>query len=224
MTSKKVKEDNKKVSQITVIDWETGKTESLAAPSYLHTEVSPRLISQVLHTLRKRMRIRRAHTKERADVRGGGRKPWKQKGTGNSRHGSTRSPLWVGGGTTFGPRARHERVVPVPLAMKRRALTGALNQHYQAGKLSVVRLSAEAPVKTKDFIGKLPQESRGLLLVVDSAQTAGWARVARNVTGIAIASADKVTVRDLMVAQRVFVDERALPAIERRVAAKANQE
>src|SRR5687767_13595733 len=86
------------------------KVTKVAAPAFLAVAASPLLLAQALHTSRKRTRIRRAHTKERAEVRGGGRKPWKQKGTGRSRHGSSRSPIWVGGGTTFGPRSRHERI------------------------------------------------------------------------------------------------------------------
>lgn len=190
------------------------KTTSLPLPAYLKVEVSPYLFAQVVHTLRRRSRIRRAHTKQRAEVQGGGRKPWKQKHTGRSRHGSIRSPLWVGGGTTFGPRSRHQRVLPVPLKMKRRALTGALLQHAAAGSLEIIRWPKELPQKTKAMTGLLGKKA-GLLLVLDNSHQA-LAKVARNIPGVRCALAGQVTVTQIMAARRVWIDEAALPVIEKR--------
>src|SRR3989344_4420590 len=108
----------KTTNQLPVVVMGEQKQGEAPLPDFLTGTVSPLLLAQVRHTQRKRSRVRRAHTKERAEVRGGGRKPWKQKGTGRARHASTRSPIWVGGGTTFGPRVRKERVLRIPQAMK----------------------------------------------------------------------------------------------------------
>src|ERR671936_2649386 len=88
-------------------------------------------------------------TKTRAEVRGGGRKPWRQKGTGRARHGSNRSPIWTGGGVAHGPKPR-DHSVKVNKKMRRVALRGALTDALQSGKLAVVdEVSFDEP-RTKD--------------------------------------------------------------------------
>lgn len=189
-------------------------TTSMPLPEYMKVEVSPYLFAQVIHTIRRRTRIRRAHTKERAEVRGGGRKPWKQKHTGRSRHGSIRSPIWVGGGTTFGPRSRKERVLPVPMKMNRRALAGALAQHALAGTLEVVRLPKTLPTKTKEAAA-LVAGHKGLLVLLDPTHQA-LGRVLRNIPHIQSTSVKQATVTDIVSATRVWVDETGLAVLEKR--------
>src|SRR5438128_11013341 len=93
-------------------------------------------------------------TKTRAEVRGGGKKPWRQKGTGRARHGSIRSPIWMGGGVAHGPKPR-DHSMRVNKKMKRAALRGALTDAVQSGKLAVVsELSFEEP-STKDAVAAL---------------------------------------------------------------------
>ncbi|MEX0649907.1 MAG: 50S ribosomal protein L4 [Candidatus Andersenbacteria bacterium] len=189
------------------------KEGSADVPAFMQTVVSPEAIAQVMHVARRRSRVRRAHTKERAEVRGGGRKPWKQKGTGRSRHGSSRSPLWVGGGTTFGPRAHKERVPVTPVKERGRALAGAFALHVQQGTMALLKVS-KLPEKTKDFVAQAEYPS-GLLIVVDETHKA-LSRVARNVTGVRVMNANIVIVRDLVEANQVWVDEDALPALQAR--------
>jgi large subunit ribosomal protein L4 len=86
------------------------------------------LIHQVITILRKNQRRPIAHTKDRGEVRGGGRKPWVQKGTGRARHGSIRSPLWKGGGVTFGPRKEKKLTRKLPKKIKRKALFMILSE------------------------------------------------------------------------------------------------
>lgn len=194
------------------------ETSNVELPTYLDIQVSPLLLAQAVHTLNKRMYVRRAHTKERAEVRGGGRKPWKQKGTGRSRHGSIRSPLWVGGGTTFGPRTRHPRVLPMPTAMRRRALAGSLAEHVKTATLKIVAFTNELPEKTAEFT-RQTGTIRGLLVILAPTHMTVQ-RVSRNVPGVRGIGIDRVTVEDIMRAREVWLDEAALPAL----GARMNQE
>ena len=184
---------------------------AVSLPAYLKVEVSPHLIAQAVHTLSKRTRVRTAHTKTRKEVRGGGRKPWKQKGTGRARHASIRSPIWVGGGTVFGPRSRKERVVELPNRMARAALSGALAYHAQNKTLEFVKIAGEAK-KTKDVAAAISE--RGLLIL--NPEHMSLARAARNLPQLSVVAVHIVTVQDVLNASRVWIDEAALPALEKR--------
>lgn len=188
--------------------------QTMAIPAFLTGAGSGLLLAQAVHTHRKRIRVRRAHTKERAEVQGGGRKPWKQKGTGRSRHGSIRSPIWVGGGTTFGPRSRHERVLPMPIGMRRRALAAALASHVVAGSLSIIKLPQEMPVKTKDAATAMTSVRKALIIAGDAQMR--LARVVRNIPGLTVVGVGRVTVSDIVNAQAVWIDETALKLLEAR--------
>lgn len=205
------------MTQLTVREFGSEKTSTMAVPKYLSVVAAPALLAQAVHTLNKRMRIRRAHTKDRSEVRGGGRKPWKQKGTGRSRHGSIRSPLWRGGGTTFGPRSRKSRVLRMPTTMRQRALAGALSWHVSAGTLEVVKFPSELPTKTKEVVKALPWPERGgVTLLVVAPEHAGLTKSAGNIAHARIKRASDVTIADLAAAGRVWVDEAGLAILEKR--------
>ncbi len=193
---------------------ESGQSK-IAAPAFLQA-ASARLIAQTVHVQRRRLRIRRAHTKDRSEVRGGGAKPWKQKGTGRSRHGSIRSPLWVGGGITFGPRARRERITSSPLKERRLALSGSLHHHLRDDSLVVVTFKREIPVKTKE-VAKALGGRHGLLIVVDSSHRR-LRQSARNLPGIRVRDAYRVTVQEIIEAQQVWLDDAALKTLAVRCA------
>lgn len=108
------------------------------------------LVHQVVTAMRANQRRGTAHTKDRSEVRGGGKKPWRQKGTGRARHGSIRSPLWRGGGTTFGPRRDKIYAQKINKKMKIRALLTVASRKVKDGELMLVDdLRLEAP-KTKN--------------------------------------------------------------------------
>ncbi len=113
-------------------------------------------------------------TKSRSEVRGGGRKPWRQKGTGRARHGSIRSPIWVGGGTAFGPTPR-KYTKKMPKKMRRAALRSALSVKAGAEQIVVLeQLAMEAP-KTKDFVRTLADlglDSGSVLVVLPARDVA----------------------------------------------------
>lgn len=108
------------------------------------------LVHQVMHSMMSTARQNIAHTKTRGEVRGGGKKPWRQKGTGRARHGSTRSPLWVGGGVAHGPRNDKNYDRKVNKTMKAKAFLTLLSKKYRDGEvLFVDAFSFKAP-KTAD--------------------------------------------------------------------------
>jgi len=111
---------------------------------------NPDLVHQVMLALQANKRRNTAHTKTRADVRGGGRKPWQQKGLGRARHGSIRSPIWRGGGITFGPSNERVYEQKINKKMKRKALLVALSQKVRDNEILILDdLKLKAP-KTKE--------------------------------------------------------------------------
>ena len=108
------------------------------------------LVAQVLVSQASNRRAGTAHTKDRSEVSGGGKKPWQQKGTGRARHGSSRSPIWRHGGVTFGPRSDKNYKKVLPRGMKNAALFALLSAKYKAGKILFVEGLADLSGKTKD--------------------------------------------------------------------------
>ncbi len=188
--------------------------DTVAIPAYIVGVDTPELIARAIHTTSKRMRIRKAHTKERSEVQGGGRKPWKQKGTGRSRHGSTRSPIWVGGGITFGPRSYKPTVRKTQLKERRRAFSGVLAMHVKNESMMIMRLPKDMPVKTKDVAKDIAGKA-GLLIILDESHKQ-VERAMRNVPTVHVRYAHKVLLSDIASAHEVWVDETALPIIENR--------
>lgn len=186
-------------------------------PEYLQVMSSPYLLAQAVKVDRQRVRVRRAHTKDRSEVRGGGAKPWRQKGTGRARHSSRRSPLWVGGGVTFGPRSRRERRLVMPRKMACRALAGALSDHVRAGSLEVVRFGDNDFTKTKEVVAAIAGK-RGVLMIVD--EKSSLLRLTRNVPAIKVRSVAQIRVADALAAQCVWIDERTLALLEKRLTVK----
>lgn len=113
------------------------------------------LVHQVFESMRSNARANTAHTKDRSEVRGGGRKPWRQKGTGQARHGSKRSPIWVGGGITFGPRSERNYDKKINKKMRTKALFVALSQKLRNGQILFVDGFDGVSGKTKDMISAL---------------------------------------------------------------------
>lgn len=110
------------------------------------------LVTQVVNSLNSSKRKNIAHTKNRGEVRGGGKKPWQQKGTGRARHGSTRSPIWVGGGVTHGPRNEKNYLRKVSKKMKAKALYTILSQKFRDKEVLFVDSLALSTPKTKEAL------------------------------------------------------------------------
>lgn len=119
------------------------------------------LVHQVSQSMLSNKRQGSAHTKTRGEVSGGGKKPWKQKGTGRARHGSIRSPIWVGGGVAHGPRSDKNYARKVNKNMKRQALFSALSRKFREGEILFLNGIAMPEIKTKEG-GKVLRSLSGI--------------------------------------------------------------
>jgi len=142
-------------------------------------------------------------------VRGGGRKPWRQKGTGRARHGSIRAPQWKGGGVVFGPVPRTYGF-KLPKKVRRLAMRSALSAKVGASELIVLdELKMERP-KTKDFVGILNNlKVDRKALVVTAEYDDNVALSARNIPGVKFVAADGINVRDVMVHDKLIMTKDA---------------
>jgi len=153
-------------------------------------------------------------TKTRGEVRGGGRKPWRQKGTGRARHGSIRSPIWVGGGVTFGPSPRSYGF-KMPKKQRRLALKSALSSKVNDENILVLeKLSLESP-KTKEMKQVLAGlSSDAKVLVVTADYNDAVALSVRNLPGVKFVTADGVNVLDLLNYKKLIITQDAVKQVE----------
>lgn len=136
--------------QVTIYTTEGKKAKTLDVPEKVFGAAwNPDLVSQVIHSQASNRRAGTAHTKNRAEVRGSHKKPWNQKGSGRARHGSAQSPLWKGGGVTFGPRIEKNYKKTIPKAMKAAALYSLLSAKVAEGRVIFVDSLLETTGKTK---------------------------------------------------------------------------
>ncbi|HWT94257.1 MAG TPA: 50S ribosomal protein L4 [Solirubrobacteraceae bacterium] len=156
-------------------------------------------------------------TKTRGNVRGGGAKPWRQKGTGRARAGSSRSPIWTGGGTVFGPSPR-KYTFKVNRKEKRAALRSALSLHAERGSIAIFDASAFETPSTKQAVQLLGSwdAAKTPTLVVLSEAEAKVAYSFRNLDRTSVLPADAVGVADLVGSAAVLVSQTALEELTRR--------
>ena len=154
-----------------------------------------------------------AVTKTRGLIRGGGRKPWKQKGTGRARFGSSRNPIWRGGGIVFGPTGLENYSKQINVKAKRLAIRQALSLSNAANKLNVIE-NFTVSGKTSDLVGLLEKvgASRTILIVVDK-KTPELLRSSSNLQNVKVSSAKYLNVFDLLNADSVLISEPALVII-----------
>ncbi len=178
----------------------------------------PRLLHQTVVMQLANRRAGSAATKSKGFVRGGGKKPWRQKGTGRARAGSIRSPIWVGGGTTFGPHPR-DYSYRMPRKARKEALLSALSLKNREGKIIVVdKLELEAP-KTKIMVQALTELKVASALIVIAQTDEKIERSARNLPKVKVLRVEGLNVYDLLRYEHLILTDGALKLLEERLAA-----
>jgi large subunit ribosomal protein L4 len=176
---------------------------------------SHELVDQAYRTYLAAGRVAGPAVLNRGDVRGGGKKPWRQKGTGRARVGSIRVPNWRGGGVVFGPTGHENHILGLPVRMKRLALRQALSIQAEAGHIAIIEsfTSTEGRVKpVVELIAKMGME--GNVVMVVEAKTSLLERATRNVAGLSLISANYLNVFTIMNADHLVFTPGALDAVK----------
>jgi large subunit ribosomal protein L4 len=178
-----------------------------------NTEVKEYLIHDMVRYQLAARRQGTAKTKGRSEVRGGGRKPYKQKGTGNARQGSSRAPNHVGGGTVFGPTPR-DYEFKLNRKVKKAALTSALSARYRDEQMVVINALALEEISTKGFVEVLKRFDLGKTLVVVEGDNRNVELSARNLPNVKVLRAEGVNVYDVMKYPSLVLTAGAVDQIE----------
>ena len=201
-----------KVSTYNIAGAQTGEME--LNDSVFGVEVNEAVMRQAVLRQLANERLGTHATKTRGLVRGGGRKPWKQKGTGRARVGSTRSPLWVGGGTVFGPQPRSYEQ-KMPRKARRLAVKSALSDKVNTNELFVLDEIVLAAPKTKEVVKVVDNfkfSGEKVLFITDGDEV--MARCARNLQGVKSVSTENMNIFDLLHYTKLFITKSAVGKIE----------
>ena len=208
---------------------EVGKTklpDNIFKVKFNHDLVNQAVIIQTANA-----RVLTAHAKGRAEVRGGGKKPWRQKGTGRARHGSIRSPLWKGGGVTFGPNKERVFAKKISKKMKRKALFMVFSSKVKGNELIVLDKLEAVKSKTKsifeilaNLFKKLTSQElkiknknikKSLILIIESKKDIKLERGVKNLPFAKVVRADSLNVMNLLNYKYVLMPKEAVGIIEK---------
>lgn len=186
-------------------------------------EPNQELIHQVMVAQMANSRQVLAHTKDRSEVSGGGRKPWKQKGTGRARAGSSRSPIWIGGGVTFGPTKDRNFKKKINKKMNQQALMMALSDKAK-GKALIILENLELPAKKTKGVAEILQKieqnilktDRRDWLIVNESVEENAKYAARNLSGVKIVNLENINLLDLLKHRNLLITEKAVQVINER--------
>ena len=193
-------------------------TDAVLHPEVFSVPVNQHLLYEAVKQYRAGARAGTHQTKNRANVSGSGKKPWRQKGTGRARVGETRTPLWRHGGTVFGPQPR-DYSYAMPKKARLAALRSALSQRVKDGALKVVDRFDLAQPKTKELVAILGRlDVSGKTLLVDSRPADNLVLSGRNIPGLKVVDPTQVNVYDVLDCKNLLVTQEALGALEERLA------
>ena len=193
--------DKKKVSQIELND------------AVFDAEANPDVMYEVVRMQMASKRRGTASTKERGDIRGGGKKPWRQKGTGRARAGTTRSPLWRGGGTVFGPSPRGY-AYKLPKKVKKMALVSALSMKFNEQRIIILKEFPLEEIKTRKFKEVIDRFGfKKALFVLDKSNPV-LEKSSRNLSDIKMIKSEGINVYDLLDHEYIVLLEPTVKMIE----------
>lgn len=187
------------------------------SPTIFGVSVRPTVLHEAVIAQLANARHAIANTKTRGEVRGGGKKPWKQKGTGRARSGSTRSPIWVGGGITFGPSAERNFSQKINRKKKNLALRMSLSEKVSGGTLVVLDALEMTTFKTKQvaaLLAALPTKAKKRLVVLPARDEKVLVS-GRNIPGVHTVNAASLSVVDILDAGMLITTKAGVAAIER---------
>ena len=201
------------MSKVCVLNEKFEKASELDLPAD-YAQINPHNLYLYVKSYLSGMRSNSAHTKTRAFVSGGGKKPWRQKGTGRARVGSIRSPLWVGGGTVFGPTPRSHAKGMTKKA-RRLAVKSALSEKLRANELIVIdQINFEAP-KTKQVVEMMKAFEASKALIIDGGKAVeNTVLSARNIPGVKAIGTCGINIYDLVHYTKLFITQEAVKQIE----------
>lgn len=181
------------------------------------------LVHQSLLAQEANARATSAQAKTRGEVHGGGRKPWRQKGTGRARHGSIRSPLWKGGGVTFGPRREKIFAKKINRKMRQLAVFVTLSRKLKEGEAFFISDLTPSEAKTRvleitlaRFFQKVGSSSgKGRVLLITPGKDRALERASRNLKRVAVLQANSINIRDLLLPKWILIGAKSVPVIEK---------
>jgi len=184
---------------------------------------NPELLHQAVVAQMANERQVLADTKDRSEVRGGGKKPWKQKGTGRARVGSSRSPIWIGGGVTFGPTSDRNFSKKINKKMKQKAIFMALSDKAATNHLVILDALQMTEFKTKQFNEillacetKVLNTDRRNILIINESKDEKVRYSARNLKGVEIINLENINIVDLLKYKNLLLTEAAVKVLEER--------
>lgn len=205
--------------KISVYNLEGQETGSIELSEHIFgVKVNPDMLHQVVVSLSGNKRIYTAHTKNKGEVRGGGKKPWKQKGTGRARAGSSRSPIWKGGGVTFGPRNERNYSTKINKKVGKLAFSMALSAKLKDEEIKVIDSFSLKEGKTKllkNALNLLIGEKNNALLVFDK-KNENLKLASNNLQKIEIKNASDVNTLDVLSKKMVLLEKDAILKLEER--------
>lgn len=201
---------------VKLYDWQ-GKEigQEKLAQAVFGVAINPQVVRDLVIAQQKNARTAIAHTKGRSEVRGGGRKPWQQKGTGRARHGSIRSPLWIGGGVTFGPTSKRNFTVKINKKLKDKVLRMIFTDKVADHKLVLVESYNLPEAKTKLLeraLNKLPGKGKSILIITKNAEE-NIVRAAKNLPRVATIHRGSLNVLDLLKHEYLLINKEILKKI-----------
>jgi len=187
--------------------------------SIFGVKLNTNLLHQVAISQMSNRRQSNAHTKDRGAVRGGGRKPWRQKGTGRARHGSIRSPIWIGGGVTFGPTNEKNYKKIIPKKIKRKALFMVLTEKLKSNTLIIVNDINLSGVKTKEMfqiintLFKNLNLKKGKTFIALPEYNENIIKSARNITDLKTIQSKDLNALDLLNTKYLIMPQKSIDSV-----------